>query len=204
MHSFRKACVAITFIIATYSGNALARGIIREPGQHTHYSVELEPHLVFDWAGIPGVRTDGFGAGLRASVPLMHNGPIDTINNNMAIGFGFDWVHGSRPCAPRPDPRVGWYEDCSIDSFWFPVVLQWNFYLTDIISVFGEPGIAIVHHRWERWGRCWSPDYCDPDGNDTTLRPVLWGGARFMFSDHIGASVRLGFPSITAGISFLL
>lgn len=108
------------------------------------------------------------------------------------------------PGFPRPDPRVGWYEDCSINSFWFPVVLQWNFYLTDIISVFGEPGLAIVHHRWDRWGRCWSPDFCDPDGNDTTLRPALWGGARFMFSDRIGATVRLGFPSITAGISFLL
>lgn len=203
MHSFRKACFAISCIVVTCSGNALARGVVREPGQHTRYSVELEPHLVFDWAGTPGAHADGLGAGFRAAIPLFHNGPIDTINNNMAISFGFDWVHGSHACAPRPDPRFGWY-DCDIDSFWFPVALQWNFYLTDVISVFGEPGLAVVHHRWDAWGRCWAPGVCDPDGHDTTLKPVLWGGARFMFTEHIGATVRLGFPSITAGISFLL
>jgi hypothetical protein len=46
--------------------------------------------LVLDWAGAPGPDSEGFGAGFRASIPLFHNGPIDTINNNMAITFGFD------------------------------------------------------------------------------------------------------------------
>ncbi|HEY5958336.1 MAG TPA: hypothetical protein VIV60_17350 [Polyangiaceae bacterium] len=182
-----------------------ARGIVRNPGEHPHYGVELEPHLVLDWAGAPGPNADGFGAGFRASIPLFHNGPISTINNNMAISFGFDWSRASHACGPwREAPRPGWVDDCTIDSFWFPVALQWNFFLTDIISVFGEPGLAIVHYRWDRWQRCWAPGYCDANGRDTRLQPVFWGGVRFLVSDSIGITLRIGYPSITAGVSFLL
>jgi hypothetical protein len=163
--------------------------------------VELEPHLVLDWAGVPGHHEEGIGLGFRASIPLFHNGPISTINNNMAISFGLDWTYADRACGPRANP---WNESCELNSFWFPVTLQWNFFLTDIISVFGEPGLAVVHYRWDTWDRCWAPGYCDPNGHDTVLRPVFSGGARFLFSDHIGAVVRLGYPFITAGITFLL
>jgi hypothetical protein len=204
----RRANIAIVsaFLIGFATTlSAAARSVVKTPGEHPQYSVELEPHLVFDWAGAPGPHAEGFGAGFRASIPLFHNGPIDTINNNMAITFGFDWSRGSHACGPwRDAARQGWVEDCHIDSFWFPVALQWNFFLTDIISVFGEPGLAIVHYRWNHWERCWAPGHCEANGAETRLRPVLWGGARFLVSDRIGITVRLGYPSVTAGVSFLL
>lgn len=194
--------IIVLTVTLSVANTAHARSIIREPAQHRDYSVELEPHFVLDWSGIEGPGREGFGAGFRASIPLFRNGPVTTINNNMAISFGFDWARGSRPCGPRR-PEV-WDYDCSIDSFWFPIALQWNFFLTDVISVFGEPGLALVHYRWEHWERCWAPGYCDPDGHDTRLKPVLWGGARFLLSESIGITVRVGYPSITAGVSLLL
>jgi hypothetical protein len=158
-----------------------------------------------DWAGAPGPSDEGFGVGFRASIPLFSNGPVSRINNNMAITFGLDWAHGSHPCGPvRPGWEGAWAYDCSLDSFWVPVALQWNFFLTEVISVFGEPGLALAHYRWDHWQHCWAPGYCDPDGNETRLKPVLWGGARFLVSDSIGFTVRLGYPSITAGVSLLL
>jgi hypothetical protein len=195
--------LAHAVLLATFlsSSGAFARGIIKNPGEHPQYSVELEPHLVLDWAGAPGHHDEGIGAGIRASIPLFHNGPISKINNNMAISFGLDWTYADRACGPRAN---AWNADCELNSFWFPVALQWNFFLTDIISVFGEPGLSVVHYRWDTWERCWAPGYCDTDGHDTELKPVFWGGARFLFSDNIGATVRLGYPSITAGITFLL
>jgi hypothetical protein len=184
---------------------SIARSIVKEPGRHPAYSVELEPHAVLDWAGAPSPHDEGFGAGFRASIPLFSNGPITALNNNMAISFGLDWAHGSHPCGPR---RPGWYdewrEDCSHDSFWIPVALQWNFFLTEVISVFGEPGLAIAHHTWRHGQPCWAPGYCDADGDATRLKPVLWGGARFLVTDSFGFTVRLGYPSITAGFSLLL
>ena len=80
-------------------------------------------------------------------------------------------------------------------------VLQWNFFLTDVISVFGEPGIAISNYSWES-------DFCDGpgcEGSDTDFEPfVFWAGARFLLGDTVGIVVRLGTPYISVGVSFLL
>jgi hypothetical protein len=193
--------VAAYLVPLTLTSQGYARNIVKNPGEHPRYSVELEPHFVLDWAGAPGPDAEGYGAGFRASIPYLQNGPVSTINNNMAITFGFDWSHAERPCGPW---RAGWTHDCKINSFWFPVALQWNFFLTEIINVFAEPGLAIVHYRWDYWDRCWAPGYCDPDGARTRVQPVLWAGARFLLNDSIGITVRLGYPSISAGLSFLL
>lgn len=200
--------------VLTLCGVAEAAGIIKEPGQHPHYTVELEPHFVLTWNWLPHSSQDGLGIGVRASIPLFHNGPIDTINNNMAITFGLDWAHSSGYCGPPGRPPPGYPPDyyyyydnnnCSANSYWLPVALQWNFFLTDVISVFGEPGLAIVHDRWSQLDPC-PPGggFCEYGHSETSIFPVLWGGARFLFSDKVGVTVRLGVPSISAGLSILL
>ena len=201
------------FGLVFYCTSSHAAGIIRDVGKHPHYSVELEPHFVWTWGWLPHNSGDGLGVGLRASIPLFHNGPIGTINNNMAISSGFDWAHSSARCGPGVHPPPGYppnyyyyngFYDCTANSFWLPVALQWNFFLTDVVSVFGEPGLAFVHERWSDWVPCAPGGVCQYDRSDTTLHPVLWGGARFLFTDSIGVTVRLGVPSISAGLSILL
>jgi hypothetical protein len=110
------------------------------------YSAEVEPHLQLQWAQTRW-NDEGFGPGVRINIPFLDNGPIQKINNNMAIGFGFDWTIFDDQggwCYARNAPGDAYDYDCDASAFWFPVVLQWNFFLTDIISVFGEPG---VRHR---------------------------------------------------------
>lgn len=188
---------------------ASAQSVIKRPGAHPRYSVEIESHLVFQWTNRFGAD-DGFGPGARVNIPFLDNGPISKINNNMAVSFGLDVTFGDNDCRwwwNRFD-RDLWLRraDCSVTEVWLPVAVQWNFFLTPVISVFGEPGLAIAHRRWDwEW-------YCDPgrnaiceyDESDTDLEFVFWGGARFMFSDSIGATVRIGTPYISAGINFLL
>jgi hypothetical protein len=85
------------------------------------------------------------------------------------------------------------------------VALQWNFYVHPRISVFGEVGLAIVHERWV-WARpCNNPaGFCEYRESDTSLMNfVFYPGARFMVSDSIGITARLGFPHLTVGASFL-
>ena len=186
---------------------AQAQSIIKQPGNHANYTVEIEPHLAFQWADRFG-NNSGFGPGARVNIPFVHNGPISTINNSMGITFGMDLTFGNGGpgwCYGRYD-RDRWRDDCSVTEFWLPVAMQWNFYLTKVISVFGEPGFAIAHRRWDYEWYCegLNGNACDYDGNDTNLEFVLWGGGRFMFTDNIGATVRIGYPMITAGINFLL
>jgi hypothetical protein len=189
---------------------ARAATIIKQPGNHPDYAVELEPHLLLQWDRSPWYQEEGFGLGGRVSIPFLDNGPISTINNNMAIGFGLDWAHFSNAHGWCWDgnPYAGWTNyGCTANSVWFPVVLQWNFFLTDVISVFGEPGLAIRHDWWSGYWPCpYSRNVaCPYDNSETDFAWfVVWGGARFMFSENIGAVVRIGTPSLSAGITFLL
>ena len=80
------------------------------------------------------------------------------------------------------------------------MAVQWNFFLTKVISVFGEGGFAIAHRSWNT---C-DGTLCDRHYTRNDAELVLSGGGRFMFSNRVGATVRVGFPMITAGINFLL
>lgn len=200
--------LAIPALCCAFARPAAAQ--IKQPGSHTRYSFELEPHLTVEWAGGPDYFGDeGVGLGLRASIPLFHNGPIDSINNNMAITFGVDWVHFGydRGRACRDFRGIYCDQDFSANAFWLPVGLQWNFFVHKRISVFGEVGLAIVHENWA-WSRPCGPGagapFCEYRESDTRLlNMVFYPGARFMLSDNIGLTLRLGYPHLTAGASFL-
>ncbi len=184
---------------------AHAQSVIRQPGNHPDYGFEIEPHLAFQWMNRFGADS-GFGPGVRFNIPFVHNGPIKTINNNMGISFGLDITFGDGGYGCYADSRRYPGYDCNVTEIWLPVAMQWNFFLTKVISVFGEPGFAIAHRRWSYTWPCNGNNapLCDPDYNSTSLQPVFWGGGRFMFSDKVGATVRIGFPMVTAGINILL
>jgi len=199
-------CLAALVLLGA-SGTAHAQSVIKQPGNHPDYSFEIEPHLAFQWADRLG-NDSGFGPGVRFNIPFVHNGPIPSINNNMGITFGADltfgdggygWCYGGRP----QNFPAG--QSCNVTEFWLPVAMQWNFFLTKVISVFGEPGLAIAHRHWSYQFNCANaPGVCDYSYSTNDLEFIMAGGARFMFSDRVGATIRLGFPMITAGINILL
>ena len=208
--SFRKFAVCVaSLVLCCLPTVASAQNVIRQPGNHPRYTVEIEPHLAFQWTDRFG-SGDGFGPGVRFNIPFMHNGPIKTINNNMGITFGMDvtFGDGGPGWCYRGYDRNLWLNgaDCDVTEVWLPVAMQWNFWLTPVISVFGEPGFAIAHRRWSYEWYCngGSGPYCDRNYNDTDLEFIFGAGGRFMFSDTIGATVRLGYPMVSAGINFLL
>ncbi len=62
-----------------------AQAQIGRPGAHERYTAEVEPHLV-----LQHTDDDGIGLGIRASFPIIDNGPIRTINNSLALGVGLE------------------------------------------------------------------------------------------------------------------
>jgi hypothetical protein len=187
--------------------------------------VELEPHFVVQWADPPFRHGAGIGLGFRASIPIIDPGPIASLNNNLAVSFGLDWAHFG---ACRVD-----YPECYGNDFWFPVVMQWNFWLTRAWSVFPEVGIAVHHASWgydyyyidepgpgpggpppppggpggpreARLVDCGPRDYCEYSTGSTYISPAMWLGTRYAISDALSIVLRLGYPSLTAGVSFRL
>ena len=193
---------AAVLLLAT--SRASAQSIIRRPGRHPRYSVEAEPHLLLAIADPFGVDIPGdwgYGLGARMSIPVAHDGLIAKINDSVAVGFGVDYVRYTG--GPYGGPCVRWApgpagtnicvqtegSDGRAETLIFPVVFQWNFWLSEAFSVFGEPGLALVHES--------------VGGLD--LAPfVLWGGGRYRFSDTVTLTGRIGFPSLSLGVSFLL
>lgn len=147
--TFHRALLAFTLLVGALSlaPAAQAENLIKQPGAHNRYAFELEPHLYYRY----GRGWNAVGPGVRAAIPFMHNGPIDTINNNIAISFGADIAFHSN-------------SDAVID---IPVAFQWNFYFTDVISVLGEVGLV-------------SSIWTGP-GSDFDVDPLFQGGGRFQF-----------------------
>lgn len=179
--------------VSVWAGPTAAQ--IKQPGAHPRYTLELEPHLLVqhndDWIA----DDEGIGPGIRLSIPIVPDGPIPTINNSLAIGFGLDWAFYNQCRHSRE-------EDCDANMLWFPVVAQWNFFFTPVVSVFGEVGGSIVHRSADWEGGCLAGD-CDETDLDL-FRPVFFGGGRFLFSRTVGLVVRLGTPYVSVGATFLL
>jgi hypothetical protein len=179
---------------------AAAQSIIKNPGDHPDYKFELEPHLLFGWANL--YANNGFGAGVRMGLPIMHNGFISSINNSIAISFGIDWLRYS---GCYYNGRVFNRRDdfgCGASFFLFPVAMQWNFWLTPRWSVFGEPGLYIHHGVYD--------DPCEELGLRNCSAPTRTGlgfaayaGGRFHFNDTVALTMRLGYPTLSIGVSFL-
>jgi len=187
------------------AARAQDRPIIKNPGDHVRYSVEIEPHLAagFLW---PVGGDVGFGPGVRVNIPLVDNGFVPTINNNVAIGFGFDWLHYNGCWR-----NYAYYNCSNANSFWFPVVMQWNFFFTPRWSAFVEPGFAMYYVDWGN--DCYN--VVRPNGTIETIcgygpghshfqfDPVFTVGGRFHASEKVAITGRIGFPYFSIGVSFL-
>jgi hypothetical protein len=190
--SFATAIAAFVAATAVLSGAPSARAddTIKHPGDHPKYAVEIEPHLVLGWAGPFG--SDGYGIGARFSIPLVDNGFVDSINNSVAISFGADLVHEDW-C---------WYDNranCSANYLDFPVVMQWNFFVAQHWSVFGEPGLVIYDGFFQD---CPNGNNCPGHPSTFGLSPALYLGGRYHLSAGTALTMRIGFPAFSFGFSF--
>jgi hypothetical protein len=215
MHQFTRhltpaaTASALAAMVTLATATARAQSIVKNPGDHPKYAVELEPHGLLDWDGYFWGGT-GFGLGMHAVIPFLDNGPVSTINNNMGIGFGLDWSHfDNSGCGFYLNGRPGLIIngnvcDASENVLRFPIYVQWNFFLTKVVSVFGEAGFGI-DHSWYSFNEnvvCPAGGYCG--SNHTGAFPYFEGGGRFLFGDTAGILVRIGYPFLTVGAAILL
>ncbi len=155
------------------AGPAYASDWIEQPNNHRNQT-ETEIHAVLGFGD--------FGAGVRFGIPIVDQGFVTTINDNVLINFGADILNWPAP-------------DYGVTGIIVPVMLQWNFFLSRDWSVFAEGGLAFQNWFSPRIG-----------GSETFFFwPGLSIGGRYYFNsgNYPALLLRVGFPSgLTIGVSF--
>ena len=144
--------------------------VISKPGAHPKYLLDIEPHLFAHRTG------NAAGPGVRGTLILVDNGFVPTINNSVGIGVGLDYLTYSGG-----------------GTLAIPVVMQWNFWLSNKWSVFGEPGVWIFPGGSGVKGN---------KGDNLDLISVAVGG-RYLFKDTLSLEMRAGNQGISVGVGFL-
>lgn len=194
--------LCLCFAALGLSRPALAQSTIKQPGARPAYVFEAEPHLdagLFDAPGFGGGT--GLGLGFRGTIELLKNGFIPKLNNSVGIGFGVDYLRydgweGPRGACEQFVPGPAGVPICvrasgsvgHVNYFYLPVVMQWNFWLSRQWSVFGEPGVSLYFQ----------------DGDLQFTPFVLYAGGRYHITDRITLTMRIGYPTFSLGVSFLL
>ena len=192
--SFVISLLAGATLVST-SRDAAAQSIIKNPGDHPNYSVELEPHVLLGWANL--YRDNGLGLGGRVTIPIVQNGFVKSINNSVGISFGLDWLRYGG-CYSRGNGRNDY--GCGASFLVLPVAMQWNFWLTPRWSVFGEPGLFIFHGIYDEYCGNGLPGCGYP--TRTSVQPAFYLGGRFHFNDKVSLTMRIGYPTLSVGVSF--
>jgi hypothetical protein len=190
----------------TISASALAdQSTIKIAGDHDAYVFEAEPHLLFSpYAAPDNASGEGWGLGFRGTVILSDKAFVPRINNSVGITFGADWVHFAAPTAydavcTQWTPTAGGLAVCTSTSggsdsnyLYFPVALQWNFWFTHHWSAFGEIGVT-PYFRFDSY-----------DSHVGVVPILIAIGGRYRITKELALTLRLGYPTMSFGVSFLL
>ncbi len=153
------------------------------------YPLEVDVHFTFGAGDVYGAA--GVGAGARVSIPLVAGMLGRRLSDNLAISFGGDILHYD---------NCYYSARCGANYIMFPVAAQYNLFLGRRVSLFGEGG-AFVYKGFF--------DTC-PDGSngcsapaDFGVLPTLAVGARIHLGPYVALTARVGYPTMTLGVSFL-
>jgi hypothetical protein len=184
---------AVAVSLASLLVPALASAqVVESPGPRrvdpSVYPVELEPHFTFGSGSVYG--TAGVGAGMRATIPLAAH-MLRRIPDNLAITFGGDFLRFDNCFS------AGY---CGVSSLILPVAAQWNVFVARRVSIFGEGGV-FAYKAW--FDPCRAGDIGCAAPADFGVLPTLAIGGRARIGENAAFLARIGYPTITLGVSFL-
>ena len=112
--------------------------------------------------------------------------PFDEFRPGVGFRGTFSILHNGFIKTINNSIGIGIGVDWTKDHLRVPVVMQWNFWLSRNWSVFGEPGGLV--------------DF----GKKPKPHPAIYAGGRFHFTERITLTMRVGHPTASVGVSFLL
>jgi hypothetical protein len=151
--------------------------------------IEIEPHFSFGAGDVYG--TTGVGGGLRVSIPIL-DGHLGRVQQDLAITFGGDILH---------------YDNCYYSAYcganylMLPVAAQWNVFVARPVSVFAEAGVFVYKGWFDQCAGDSGPGCVAP--SDFGILPTLAIGGRLRLAENAAVTLRIGYPTVTLGVSFM-
>ncbi len=152
------------------------------------YPLEVEPHFTFGAENVYGAT--GFGGGVRLSIPVVV-GSLGRFPDNLALSFGGDVVHYENCFYP---------DRCGANYLMLPVAAQWNLFPARRLSIFAEGGVFLYKGYFDTCGPG-DPGCSAPP--DFGVLPTIAIGGRIHLGENASFTARIGYPTITLGLSFL-
>jgi hypothetical protein len=134
---------------------------------------------------LPGAHADY----VFEAEPHLLVAPFDDFRPGVGFRGTFSILHNGFIPSINNSIGIGIGADWTKDHFRVPVVMQWNFWLSRNWSVFGEPGGLVDFGK---------------DGKKPKPHPAFYAGGRFHFTERITLTMRVGHPTASVGVSFLL
>ena len=157
---------------------------------HPQYGAEIEPHFVI--AGLDKYQA-GLGFGLNVSIPIFQHAPFKKIDDDISFGVGLDFV---RYAAYKPQEPNG--ANVLTYAWYVPVFVQWNLWLGARASMFVEPALVFRFASYPE--NCYASQRC---AETDRVLPTGSLGFRFRIFEHVPLVVRVGWPMVTIGGSWL-
>jgi hypothetical protein len=110
---------------------------------------------------------------------------------NLAVSFGGDIVHYENCFYP---------DRCGANYLMLPVAAQWNIFPARPVSIFAEGGAFLYKGYFDTCGPGEPGCIAPPDFG---LLPTIAIGGRIHFGENASFIARIGYPTITLGVSFL-
>jgi len=133
--------LALVVSAAILIGSAASPSSASAQAGHIAGAVRLDVHLGLGWRG-------SLGPGLRVDIPLARDGLISSVNDELALTLGADFLFHTFDDHDHAHDRHDRHHQHDGDlTLLFPLAVQWNFILPHNWTVFPELGIAIEHHR---------------------------------------------------------
>jgi hypothetical protein len=151
--------------------------------------VELEPHFTFGAGNV--YAATGIGGGLRVGIPIA-DGYVGRFPDSWALSLGGDIVH-------YDNCYFGRY--CAANYLFAPVAAQWNIALAPRASLFAEGGVFVYRGWFDACTVADGPGCSAP--SDFGVLPTVAIGGRYRVGEHTALALRVGYPTITFGVSFL-
>jgi hypothetical protein len=160
---------------------------------HPRYGIEIEAHASFLYDATFG---PGEGAGGRLTVPIWANGPIRSIDDEIAVSLGFEYLYfgAYKPAGGNANDRA------AVDTYSVPAGVQWGFWLGKTVSLYLEPQVI---YRFAHYNEaCTTASVKCAPASDLLVGGQV--GFRFRVLDHFAVHLRLGYPMIAnLGLSWL-